>query len=115
MKREFRWSGELRSRGRTLKGYAVKYNELSENLGGFVEQIAPGAFDDSLNDGDDVRFLAEHDPKMLLGRNTSGTLSLRSDSVGIAFSCELPNTQLGNDILEQVRRGDLSGMSFGFY
>ncbi|WGE65898.1 HK97 family phage prohead protease [Actinobacillus equuli subsp. equuli] len=101
---------------RTLKGYVVQWDKPSEVLWGeFVEKFAPNAFAQSLSNGGDVRALFEHDSSKLLGRTSSGTLSLVEDGEGLRFSLDLPNTQVGNDILESVRRGDISGMSFGFF
>src|ERR1700678_1895575 len=100
---------------RTLTGYAAVYNSRSEDLGGFVETINPGAFTRALRDKQDVVALSEHDAKKgLLGRSSSGTLRLSEDSRGLRCEIDLPNTNLGNDIAESVSRGDIRGMSFGF-
>ncbi|WP_336661298.1 HK97 family phage prohead protease, partial [Enterobacter hormaechei] len=64
--------------------------------------------------GSDVRALYEHNYTQLLGRTKSGTLVLSEDDTGLRFELTPPNTQLGNDVLELVERGDISGMSFGF-
>lgn len=80
---------------------------------GFWEEVAPGAFARALKE-DDVRFLLEHDPRWILGRNTAGTLSLSEDKVGLAVSSEFPDTSYARDAAESIQRGDLSQMSFGF-
>lgn len=97
-----------------LKGYAVRYNTLSQDLGGFRERIKPHAFARSLSNGPDVLALAQHDNTKVLGRRSAGTLSVEDDAYGIKVSIEPPNTTFGNDIVESVRRKDISGMSFGF-
>lgn len=103
------------SESRKLVGYAVRWNKPSEVLWGeFVEMFDRGAFTQSLASGSDVRALFEHDYSKLLGRTASGTLSIMEDDEGLRFSLDLPKTQLGDDILESVKRGDISGMSFGF-
>lgn len=61
-----------------------------------------------------MRALYEHNYTQLLGRTKSGTLVLSEDDTGLRFELTPPNTQLGNDVLELVERGDISGMSFGF-
>src|SRR5437763_2025006 len=97
-KREFRFlpAKELRvatqDGKRTLSGYAVVYNSLSEDLGGFREKIAPTAFDKNLATNPDVVCVRDHDPKLLLGRTKSQTLRLQSDQVGLRFDCQLPDT-----------------------
>jgi phage head maturation protease len=67
---------EVRSEGdsKSIRGYAAKFDVLSENLGGFREQIKSGAFADVLDN--DVRALVNHDPNLILGRNKSGTLDI---------------------------------------
>ena len=108
-------TSELTAKERKLVGYAVRWNSLSEIIWDeFREQFAPGAFKDSLASGSDVRALYEHNYTQLLGRTKSGTLVLSEDDTGLRFELTPPNTQLGNDVLELVERGDISGMSFGF-
>lgn len=106
--------------GRTLAGYAAVYGqdsrEIVENGRKFTERIAPGAFNETLSSGADVKLYYNHDASMPLARTCSKTLTLRSDRNGLAFSAELPDTTLGRDIKTLLERGDLSGeMSFGFF
>lgn len=109
---------ETRADGRmALSGYAVRYNTLSVDLGGFRETILPGAFDKVLNrqrGKSDVVALFNHDSNQLLGRTSSGTLELSSDEKGLRYSVVLPNTELGRTVGELVARGDLRGSSFAF-
>ena len=105
--------------GRTLAGYAAVYGQdsrqLFENGRTFTERIAPGAFDSTLSEREDVKLYYNHDASMPLARTRSGTLTLRSDRNGLAFTASLPETTLGNDVRALIERGDLSGeMSFGF-
>jgi uncharacterized protein len=96
----------------TIVGYAAKYKTFSQDLGGFVETLAPGCFDLVMND--DCRCLRNHLDDSLLGRTKSGTLVLSLDQVGLRYECELPNTTAGRDTAESVRRRDMSGSSFQF-
>lgn len=97
-----------------LVGVAIAYGTRSQDLGGFVEIIEPGAFSKHLATNPDCRALYEHDKKDLLGRTTSGTLKLSDSPQGLAVEIDPPATRAGSDCVELVRRGDLSGMSFGF-
>lgn len=108
-------TSEITTSERKLIGYVVRWNSKSEVIWDeFIEQFSPGAFANSLAGGADVRALFEHNPTQLLGRTKSGTLVLAEDDIGLRFELSPPDTQLGNDVLKQVERGDLSGMSFGF-
>jgi HK97 family phage prohead protease len=100
------------TRGRTLHGYAAVYNVESEDLGGFRERIAPGAFSGVLDA--DVRALLNHDPSQVLGRTRSGTLRLFDEPRGLRFEVDLPDSPLGENVREAVRRKDIDGASFRF-
>jgi HK97 family phage prohead protease len=95
-----------------LRGYAGKFNTLSEPLGGFREQLAPGAFDKVL--ADDVRCLFNHDPNQILGRTLSGTCRIGVDGTGLFYDVDLPDTQTARELSAAVARGDISGSSFAF-
>lgn len=95
-----------------VRGYASVFDKLSENLGGFREKIAQGAFDSVM--GDDVRALFNHDPNFILARTKSGTLKLSVDDHGLAYEFTPPDTTAGRDLVESMRRGDVSQSSFAF-
>jgi uncharacterized protein len=99
--------------GRRLIGYAALFNSRSADLGGMAEIIAPGAFTTALKSSD-VRALLNHDANLVLGRTKAGTLRLRQDAVGLLAEIDVPNTPAGDGVLESVRRGDISQMSFSF-
>ena len=103
----------------TLDGYAAVFDQWTKLFEGrnivFNERIAPGAFKDSLARNDDIRALFNHESGNLLGRRSSGTLELGEDAKGLRVAIHLPDTQVGRDTLASVKRGDLTGMSFGFY
>jgi len=112
--------GELRAvtgeDGKPTKicGHAAKFDSLSEDLGGFRERIAPGAFAKTIQSGD-VRALWNHDANIVLGRNKSGTLRMSEDTAGLFYECDAPDTQLVRDmVMSPIARGDVNQCSFGF-
>ena len=94
-----------------LEGYAAVYNSETD-LGHFREVIKPGAFDDVLDN--DVRALINHDPNLILGRTTNGTLELSVDERGLKYKVKLGDQQYAKDFYESVKRGDISQSSFAF-
>ncbi len=104
---------EVRSKGRTLEGYAALFG-AEARIGSFSETIRAGAFAKSLERRGDVLALVDHDSTRVLARTRSGTLRLAEDMRGLAFALDVPDTQAGRDVLALAERGDLGGMSFGF-
>jgi HK97 family phage prohead protease len=106
---------EQRSDGRpVIRGYAVIYNRLSVDLGGFKERVLPGAFDAALGKrgSRDLVSYFNHNPDVMLGRESSGTLKVWSDDKGVGFEVTPPATRA--DILELISRRDVKGASFTF-
>ena len=95
----------------TVVGYGAVFNSESNDLGGFVEYIAPGAFDGRLED--DVRFLINHDG-LPLARTTNNTLRLSVDERGLKYEADMPETTLANDLMTLLRNGTISQSSFAF-
>lgn len=95
-----------------VEGYALRFNTLSNDLGGFVETISPEALKET--DLSDVRCLIDHDSSKVLGRTVSETLELNVDDEGLHFRCQLPNTTYAKDLYENIRLGNISQCSFGF-
>ena len=96
----------------TITGHAAVFNQLSSDLGGFREVIAPNAFENVLND--DVRALVNHDPNLLLARTTSGTLNLEQTDEGLQYSFDVPDTTYGRDLIVSMQRKDITQSSFAF-
>ena len=107
---EFRENGD----SVTAIGYAAVFNSRSSNLGGFREEVSPGAFRKTLQEAD-VRALFNHEPDHLLGRTANGTLRLEEDNKGLRYEIDInTDTQIGRDVAAMLRRADLSQSSFGF-
>jgi len=97
-----------------IRGYAAVFNSYSEDLGGFREIILPGSFTNVLSRAVDVRALVNHDPNLILGRSTNGTLEMSEDDFGLGFVITPPTTQLADHYVSAIERGDMTGCSFAF-
>jgi HK97 family phage prohead protease len=102
---------------RTIGGYAARFNLPSQNLGGFREFIAPGAFNRAASrnwpgSGSGVMARYNHDDNMLLGNTDSGTLRLSVDETGLRYDVDVPRARA--DVFELVERGDVRQSSFAF-
>jgi HK97 family phage prohead protease len=115
-KLEKRFSTEIRfeTEGRKIVGYAAKFMTRSQDLGGFVVQIEPSAFQRSLDENADVRALIDHNSSLILGRTLSGTLKLSTDSTGLLVEITPPDTSYSRDLMVSLERGDITQMSFAF-
>ena len=109
---ELRMEARGENESEMIVGYAAVFDKLSEDLGGFREKIQKGAFKKTLNA--DVRALFDHDSKYVLGRTTSGTLSMKEDKEGLFVEIEPPKAQWASDLRASIDRGDINQMSFGF-
>lgn len=99
------------TQNRTIRGYALKWGTRSNDLGGFVETLEPESL--AKTDLTDVRAFIDHEPSKIIGRTTSGTLRLDVNDIGLRFEVDVPKTSYGDDLLEMVNRGDITGCSFG--
>ena len=98
---------------RRIGGYALKFNRLSQNLGGFVERIDPGFPAKSEADGwPGVMARWNHEDAYLLGTTAGETLRLVVDGTGVDYEVDLPTAR--GDLLELVARGDVTQSSFAF-
>jgi HK97 family phage prohead protease len=100
--------------GMTFTGYASVFNSPSEDLGGFIEYVAPGAFKRSLQSRNEVKLLWNHDSGEPLASLRGGTMQLVEDSRGLKVTAQLPNTTRGRDVAELLRTNVINTMSFGF-
>jgi hypothetical protein len=103
-----------------IEGYVVKWNQRSHVMmdwwgDKFVERVAKGAFSRSLSEKEDIKAFWNHNSDMVLGSTKAGTLQLSEDDVGLRYSIDPPETTWGRDCMESIRRGDVSGTSFGFF
>ncbi|NTH12278.1 HK97 family phage prohead protease [Agrobacterium rhizogenes] len=110
---EKRAATDVQSSGKTIVGYVAKFNNTAQ-IADFSEEIAPGAFSESLRSNPDVLALENHDYSRVIGRTANGSLKLVEDNIGLRFELTPPDTTAGRDALEMVRSKTAGGLSFGF-
>ena len=98
----------------TVVGYAAVFNQVADSGWGFREQVATGAFSETLARGDDVAALVEHETCLIVAR-TGGTLKLTQDDKGLRYEFVPADTTAGRDLVANLRAGNIKGSSFGFY
>ena len=96
-----------------IEAYFSVFDEEYDMGYGMHERIDRHAFDAELHA--DVRALINHDTSLVIGRTTAGTLGLSVDDHGLKGTIDInPNDRAAMDSYERVKRGDVSGCSFGF-
>ena len=112
--------------GHIVEGLAAVYEQetrIADGLGGFVEVIRKGAFDDC--DFSDVRLLVNHDFNgIALARSRRNnksdkpnTMQLTVDDSGVHITADLDteNNEQARAVYSAISRGDMDGMSFCFF
>ena len=101
---------------RRIEGCAIVFNQPSVDMG-FREVIESTAISQDLIDNSDIYLNFNHDDKKILGRWNKGhgslNIELRED--GVWFSIDAPKTDLGDEVLEYLKRGDVDKCSFCFW
>lgn len=97
--------------GRTLTGVAHAFGQRTLVGARYIE-FARGAFDAALVKSD-VRAFWNHDTRLLLGRQSAGTVRLSAEPEGLRYAIDLPETTYAADMQVLIDRGDLNEMSFG--
>jgi hypothetical protein len=112
---EVRISSKGKESGRRVEGYALLFNTPSDALD-FEEVIIPGALDGVIEKSNVFALLNHDSSRGILARCKSGkgTLKLEIDSKGLLYSFDAPNTALGDELLEYLKRGEVSESSFAF-
>ena len=98
----------------TVGGLAVPYDDWTQEVYGFSERFAQGAFRRSLVE-DDQRVIFNHNSDMVIGRRSAKTATLRETDRGVEYQAQPPKTSWAADLIVSIRRGDITGNSFGFY
>lgn len=121
MEKEIRNLGNIQIRAientpsRHIEGYAMLFDVQSQYLG-FYETIERGAITQELINECDVFATFNHDLNKILARSNmgKGSLKLTVDDKGIFYEFDAPNTALGDELIEYLKRGDINKSSFAF-
>jgi hypothetical protein len=112
IQQEFRVSPE--GEPTTIGGYAAVFDSPTSIAGLWTEVVDSHAFDNVIGARPDVRSLFNHDPNYVIGRTTAGTLTLSIDARGLAYVATPPTTSWASDLIVSMRRGDITGSSYGY-
>ena len=106
---------KTRAPGFAFSGYAVRWGAVSEDLGGFREKIARGAFARAIGSGRNIVAILDHEKlvRNVLGSTATGTLILHEDDVGLGFVIHSADTQAATDAAKVIRANNI-GVSFAF-
>ena len=96
-----------------IVGYAAVFDTVADIGGYFREKIRRGAFALALKSSD-IHALVNHDDNLVLGRLSSKTLRLTEDARGLRVEIDPPDTQVARDLMVNMKRGDITQMSFQF-
>lgn len=103
---------------RVIQGYVARTNSLSEDLGGFREILAPGAFRTALRNQDgspkDVRLLYSHNVEAVLAR-TGVNMELEEDELGLRMwaRVDMSDPDVAR-VASKMEQGLIDAASFGF-
>jgi HK97 family phage prohead protease len=97
--------------GQQLTGYAIVWNVLSSDRGGYKVKILPGA----VTFTEPVLALYDHNYAEVIGSTNNGTLRFASDDYGLKVAIDLPDTTCGRDVFVLTRDRYVTGMSFGTF
>lgn len=96
-----------------IEGYFSVFGDVYRMGDKMSESIDNAAFNETL--GDDIRALINHETRLVLGRTTIGTLTLRVDEHGLWGRIEINENDVdAMNLWYRVQRGDVDQCSIGF-
>ena len=100
-----------------IEGHCIKFNSPAPyGKTGFYEMVDPNSLDETLNNDTDKCCFYNHNPDIVLGRESNNTLTLQKDDTGLFFRCEINlNDSDAKNAFERIKRGDVKGCSFGAF
>jgi HK97 family phage prohead protease len=122
MKKEIRntnyivkFSGEGGEESRRIEGYALIFDTPSDGL--YFEEVIERSALDGVLERSDVFALLDHSTyRGVLARwnMKEGSLRLYIDQKGLKYEFDAPNTSLGDELIENIKRGEIYSSSFAF-
>lgn len=112
----YRSSDLSQSKDRVVEGFAVVYNSLSVDLGGFREIIRPSAITQELINNSDIIANVDHNNEYMMARlrKGKGNIDLTLDEHGLKFRYTIPDTVKGDELWSHIERGEIDQCSFAF-
>lgn len=100
---------------RKVEGYAMLFDTPSDGLN-FEEVVSREALDGVISRSDVLALMNHSVDRGVLARseNGEGSLELEVDEKGLIYRFEAPHTSLGDELLENLRRGEIKQSSFAF-
>lgn len=100
---------------RKVEGYAMLFDTPSDGLT-FEEVISREALEGVISRSDVLALMNHSVDRGVLARseNGEGSLELEVDEKGLIYRFEAPHTSLGDELLENLRRGEIKQSSFAF-
>lgn len=100
---------------RKVEGYALLFDTPSDGLS-FEEVISKEALEGVIGRSDVLALMNHSVDRGVLARsiNGEGSLDLEVDEKGLVYRFEAPHTVLGDELLENLRRGEIKQSSFAF-
>ena len=98
-----------------VDGIGIVYNSKTEIFPGITESIEPGAFSESLSSFRTIKSFINHNPTKILSTTRSEpALEILDSEDFLEFSAPIPPTTYGQDLVVNLKRGNIKGASFSF-
>lgn len=102
---------------RQVEGIAIVFDSPSQPIGNYTEIIDRSAVtEETIKNSDIFAYLNHDENRGVLARSRygEGSLKLSLQNDGLHYSFESPKTQLGDELLSYLERGEITTSSFCF-
>lgn len=119
MKRQYRaiidQDENIEKESRTITGKAISFDTPSRYIG-YIEYVNRGAITQDLIDSSNITFNINHNDDYMMARwnRGQGTLDIQLKEDGVYFKFDAPPTDKGDELLWNIRHGNIYECSFAF-